>query len=225
MNCLMHKAHSLAAAKRSRNHKGEFIREKRTILYCKTCGKPFEVIPSQVKRRKCCSRECDNRTKKGKLFHNHAFKKGQTPWNKNVKGIHLSPDTEFKKGNVSWWMEEGLPNLAYIYGEKRPTRPERNLISLVEKRKLPLRYVGDSTLRIGCLNPDFIATNGDKKVVEVFGCYWHGCLAHYPRVVSPIKREKNRRAYYHREGYDLFVMWEHDLESEQIMERLEEWLF
>jgi len=25
------------------------------------------------------------------------FKKGNTPWNKGVKGIHLSPDTEFKK--------------------------------------------------------------------------------------------------------------------------------
>lgn len=26
------------------------------------------------------------------------FKKGHTPWNKGLKGIHLSPNTEFKKG-------------------------------------------------------------------------------------------------------------------------------
>ena len=26
------------------------------------------------------------------------FKKGETPWNKNMKGIHLSPHSEFKKG-------------------------------------------------------------------------------------------------------------------------------
>lgn len=26
------------------------------------------------------------------------FKKGQEPWNKGMKGIRLSPDTEFKKG-------------------------------------------------------------------------------------------------------------------------------
>ena len=26
------------------------------------------------------------------------FKKGHKPWNKNLKGIHLSPKTEFKKG-------------------------------------------------------------------------------------------------------------------------------
>lgn len=27
------------------------------------------------------------------------FKKGDKPWNKNVKGIHLSPDSEFKSGD------------------------------------------------------------------------------------------------------------------------------
>lgn len=38
-----------------------------------------------------------------------SFKKGNTPWNKGVKGIHLSPDSEFKAGenhtghkHVSW---------------------------------------------------------------------------------------------------------------------------
>jgi len=30
------------------------------------------------------------------------FKKGQTPWNKELKGIHLSPDSEFKKGMKPW---------------------------------------------------------------------------------------------------------------------------
>ena len=28
----------------------------------------------------------------------YRFPKGSTPWNKGKKGIHLSPDTEFKKG-------------------------------------------------------------------------------------------------------------------------------
>jgi len=29
---------------------------------------------------------------------NGRFEKGQVPWNKNFKGIHLSPKSEFKKG-------------------------------------------------------------------------------------------------------------------------------
>lgn len=31
-------------------------------------------------------------------LNNGKFKKGQIPWNKGLKGIHLSPNTEFKKG-------------------------------------------------------------------------------------------------------------------------------
>ena len=27
---------------------------------------------------------------------------GKYPWNKGLKGIHLSPDSEFKKGNIPW---------------------------------------------------------------------------------------------------------------------------
>ena len=27
-----------------------------------------------------------------------SFKKGQVPWNRGLKGIHMSPETEFKKG-------------------------------------------------------------------------------------------------------------------------------
>ena len=30
-----------------------------------------------------------------------SFKKGLIPWNKNIKGIHLSPASEFKKGHKS----------------------------------------------------------------------------------------------------------------------------
>ena len=30
------------------------------------------------------------------------FEKGHIPWNKNLKGIHLSPNSEFKKGMKSW---------------------------------------------------------------------------------------------------------------------------
>ena len=35
-----------------------------------------------------------------KGFNRGCFKKGQTSWNKGKKGVHYSPDTEFKKGNV-----------------------------------------------------------------------------------------------------------------------------
>jgi hypothetical protein len=39
-----------------------------------------------------------NQHAKGAKPNKTAFKKGNIPWNKNKKGIHLSPKTEFKKG-------------------------------------------------------------------------------------------------------------------------------
>lgn len=39
-----------------------------------------------------------NPTYKKKILKT-SFRKGHTPWNKGLKGIHMSPDTEFKKGD------------------------------------------------------------------------------------------------------------------------------
>lgn len=41
-----------------------------------------------------------NQFAKGSKPNNTAFKQGHEPWNKGVKGIHLSPKTEFKKGHI-----------------------------------------------------------------------------------------------------------------------------
>ena len=43
---------------------------------------------------------------KGK-YVGFGFRKKHKPWNRNVKGIHLSPKTEFKKGQKPW--NTGLP--------------------------------------------------------------------------------------------------------------------
>lgn len=46
------------------------------------------------------------------VWNGVGFSKGHIPWNKGVKGIHLSPETEFKKGN--------LPKINYRKGENHP---------------------------------------------------------------------------------------------------------
>jgi hypothetical protein len=41
------------------------------------------------------------RTKEARYRNNPtSWRKGNDPWNKNLKGIHLSPKSEFKKGNI-----------------------------------------------------------------------------------------------------------------------------
>lgn len=42
-----------------------------------------------------------NQHAKGNPPNKTSFHKGNIPWNKNMKGIHLSPQSEFKKGCIS----------------------------------------------------------------------------------------------------------------------------
>lgn len=63
------------------------------------------------------------------------FKKGHTVWNKGLKGIHLSPETEFKKGQFigsehpSWkgGIQVFKSDCAYVYAgvSKRIRRPKK----------------------------------------------------------------------------------------------------
>jgi len=61
------------------------------------------------------------------------FTKGHIPWNKGVKGIHLSPQTEFKKGKVAptkgrkFPERQGKNNPGWKGGEE--TRKKRKRIS------------------------------------------------------------------------------------------------
>lgn len=84
------------------------------IVKCQYCGSEYTVKPYRVLKTKYCSRSCaskdnyknivfGNDHKKGNKFRKghkptNAFPKGNIPWNKGLKGIHMSPETEFKKG-------------------------------------------------------------------------------------------------------------------------------
>ena len=77
---------------------------------CITCNDSFEVRNYRRDTAKFCGKRCQGvklgLSRKGcKLTEsqiraslNSRFKKGSTPWNKELKGIHLSPETEWKKG-------------------------------------------------------------------------------------------------------------------------------
>lgn len=69
----------------------------------------FKVVPARADSAKYCSRKCLGKANSKRLIGNrHAvgsggsstsFKIGNEPWNKGLKGLHLSPDTEYKPGH------------------------------------------------------------------------------------------------------------------------------
>lgn len=114
-----------------------YLKKPKIKKECRYCKKQFDV-ENKKKDKLYCSRECQTkhfveRKVSPMLGKNHSektlekmriiarerktiFKSGQIPWNKNKKGLHLSPKTEFKKGQEPW--NKGL--MGYMKSEKNP---------------------------------------------------------------------------------------------------------
>lgn len=97
---------------------------------------------------------------------------------------------------------------------KKPTKPERKLGNIIKKNKFPFRYVGDGSVCIGSLNPDFIETNGRKKVIEVFGKAFHNPETSFVSV-HDCQTEEGRKAAFAKRGFDCLIIWDDELNDEE----------
>lgn len=88
---------------------------------------------------------------------------------------------------------------------QRPTKPEWQLLEMLD-RLFPneYRYVGDGSLIIGGKCPDFANVNGQKKLIEMFGNYWHQ---------KGVGEESLRIELFSTFGYKTLVVWEDELQD------------
>lgn len=111
------------------------ILTKNCIVCGKEYAKPYYTGLPEWNRRKYCSLNCINVGRiawnKGKpkvIGAGRDFVKGHYTWNKDLKGIHLSPQSEFKKGHTPW--HAGTKGIK----KQRPwTLEERQAISLRQR--------------------------------------------------------------------------------------------
>lgn len=64
------------------------------------------------------------------------------------------------------------------------------------------KYTGDGSIIIEGKMPDFININGQKKIIELFGNYWH-------------KKEDEmiRMEYFNKYGYETLIIWEDEIKN------------
>jgi DNA mismatch endonuclease (patch repair protein) len=94
---------------------------------------------------------------------------------------------------------------------------------------------------MGSVEVDFLIP--PDIVLEVRGCFWHGCWEHYrmprsnklywgPKIEANVRRDKLTIERLRRAGYFVRSLWEHDVSAlagryelvmRQIMERRKEW--
>ena len=122
-------------------------------IKCKQCGKTFLVKNYRKTTALFCSNSCKakhnydknlrnidhsysigNQYRKGKKPAN-SFAKGHIPWNKGLKNIHLSPASEFKKGQIG---TNHLPIGSIV--ERLERNKLRNFIKIAEPNKWTYLY-------------------------------------------------------------------------------------
>lgn len=139
----------------------------------------------------------------------------------------LNQDPEFcanRRNRLKVWNKEHKAEKGEIFRERnkdpefikkrlkalcrRPTKPEQWLIDLIFEYKLPYKYVGDGSVIIGGLNPDFINVNSKKKIIEIFGRIWHDTLLEE----DDWKRsELGRIMAFKPYGFDTLILWDDEL--------------
>lgn len=99
-----------------------------------------------------------------------------------------------------------------IYGNMnaKPNKPETFLINLLEEL-FPgeYKYTGDYSFTINGKSPDFTNINGQKKLIEFFGDYWH--------------RGENSQDgidIFKPYGWDTLVIWEKELKEVETLKRM-----
>jgi len=99
----------------------------------------------------------------------------------------------------------------------KPNKPEKIIIKLLKENSLPFEYAGDGKIVIGRKNPDFISTNGDKKVIEMHGRAFHdpNFKGRFVKNIIYHRTEKGTIEYYNNKGYSCLVVWDYELKNPQ----------
>jgi len=125
-----------------------------------------------------------------------------------------------EKSRLLWensdYREKTIKGSASSNATSKPNKPEMVFMEFIKKYRFPYKYVGNLKFWIGSKNPDFVHNNGKKKVIEVYGDYWH-------RGEDP----QERIDAFEKHGYDCLVIWEHEIykEKREVINKLEDFTY
>lgn len=168
--------------------------------------------------------ECRQRMKESKK---RFFANGGKVWNKN------RARTELEKQHISEAVKKAMasPEIKekMIQGSRNKSFGKVSSLEKVfrdefKKRGINFEWNYETTFgikesyhnRIYYHKADFYLPDKDL-IIEINGCYWHGCPLHYS---NPSERQKERiirdndlRQYLLGQGFNVLIVWEHELKN------------
>jgi len=144
---------------------------------------------------------------------------------RRTESVRISHSTEEYKKRMSLLLKNYLVNLegarkadylrTLFKGNKEATEPELALEAFLNN-KYPNRWLyngnGNQNVTIGGRIPDFVEANGNR-VIEVFGYYWH-----------EESEVEQRIEHYGKYGYNCFVLWDFECDSQEALVNLTRWI-
>jgi DNA-directed RNA polymerase subunit RPC12/RpoP len=141
---------------------------------CYKCHKKFWRIP------RCTGRLCDH-CKRVQVAKTALYPAGRKAWANPIKREQ--------------WIKNSVKGVVL-----KPTIIEQIIINVIQEYNLPYKYVGDGEVIIEGKNPDFINTNSQKIIIEVYGQYWH----------KP-EDQPERIKYFAKYGYKTLILWDTEI--------------
>jgi len=215
------------------NKKMEIITRVCAREECDNTFTCIETIP-----QKFCSKNCTNLSASQRIITKEERRKRSTAakanWKKKgyrEKVISRAtqalnrPEVKKKRSKAlkKWWANpvNKKKQLEAIFKGRdiNPNNVEQKLMSLLDfLYPEEWKFVGDGKVWINGKCPDFI-NSSNTKLIEMFGDYWHS-----EEVTGlPMKQHvKERKAIFTSTGYEVLIIWEHELEGDlqQVKQRI-----
>lgn len=200
-------------------HKGQGVILGYVERVCQYCGKHFTIKANLLKTQtgEYCSQLCGNRAKANPTDSkvrerkaNLVSAKSRARWQNPEYQARLSRSQKIAQ-RKKWENPEFVAKMLASLNRK-PTKPEKILIDILNKDLPDFKYNGDFSLGVilGRLIPDFINVNGRKEVIEVLGDYFHSSEVIRSRWQGS---ELGKVMIYNSLGYKCLVIWEHELKQ------------
>lgn len=210
------------------------------ICALSNCNNTFDCEVKWTKR--FCSRSCANKDpeisrQKGQRQHDfdcaccvcknkrhepkseeHKRKIGLSLLGKNKKPKPPGFSAIMSKATARSWANAEIAKRMIESWYRKPNKPEKWLNEFLQKI-LPGEYqinVNAEVLILARKCPDFVNINGQKKIIEFNGGWWHG----EERTGRTKKEEEQQRIdLFAQEGYQTLIIWETELDNINLLTR------
>ena len=126
------------------------------------------------------------------------------------RGVSKSPEHNRKvsRAKKAQWQDPEFAKMMWESWNASPNQCELKLQELLISLNLPYKFVGNGQVIMGGKSPDFINTDGQKKIIEHFGDYWHSEEITGRSIEEEIRL---RIEHFLQFGFNTLIIWESEL--------------